>query len=102
MKKSYVSCFVAILCALSLLTPSRLSARQTARPHASGWEMVEDLGQCGLSPADLFVRDEGSPARFEDSSTKGASATGQGGIKEEIPDRYRPRYEEWKHEFLST
>jgi hypothetical protein len=101
MKKCYVSCFVAILCALWLLTPSRLSARQTVGLHSSRWD-IEDFSQCGLSSADLFITREDSSARFEDSYMNGASATGQGSIKEEIPDRYRARYQEWKTEFLST
>lgn len=101
MKKSYVSCFVAILCVLWLATPSRLSARQTAGLHSSRWN-IEDLSQCGLNSVNLFVTREDSSASFEDLYTKGSPITGQGGIKEEIPDRYRARYEEWKNEFLST
>jgi len=101
MKKFYAPCLVAILCALWLLTPSRLSARQTARLHSSRWEM-EDLSRCGLSSANLFVSQEDSSASLEDSYTKGAPNAGPGGIREEIPGRYRARYEEWKEEFLST
>jgi hypothetical protein len=101
MKKSYVACFVAILISLWLSTPSRLNARQPVGLRLSRWD-VPDLSQCGLSSIDLFVTPEESSIRLEDSDTKGASIKEQGGIKEEISERYRARYDEWKNEFLST
>jgi YD repeat-containing protein len=37
-----------------------------------------------------------------DSSSDPISYTERGGIKEEIPDKFRDKYEAWKNEFLST
>jgi len=101
MKKSYVACFAVILFALWLSPPSRLAARAAAGLRLSKWD-VSDFGQCGLGSADFFVTTEESIVRPADASPGGASVTEQGGIKEEIPERYRTRYEQWKNEFLST
>src|SRR4051812_39824279 len=98
MKKSYVACFAVILFALGLSPPSRLAA---AGLRLSKWD-VSDFGQCGLRSADFFVTAEESIVCPADASPGGASVTEQGGIKEEIPERYRDRYEQWKNEFLST
>lgn len=40
--------------------------------------------------------------RRDASSLEHGSSTGSGGIKEEIPDKFRDRYLTWKNEFLST
>jgi hypothetical protein len=36
------------------------------------------------------------------ASSEPVSSTDRGGIKEEIPDKFRNRYETWRNEFLST
>src|SRR5689334_371773 len=102
MKKPAVACFVAILVSLWLSLPAHLDARQRARLRSSGGE-VTDFGQCGLSSAGLFVTDEESSDRPPaDADVKGLPVREQGGIKEEIPERYRARYEGWRNEFLQT
>lgn len=100
MKKSYVACCVAILVSLWLSPLSRLDARQPAGLRLNDWR-VPDFSQRGLSAEDLFMTTE-EPSVRPDARTKGAGVTEQGGIKEEIPERYRARYEQWKDEFLST
>lgn len=101
MKNPSAACFVALLVSLWFSPPACLDARQPARPRSSRWDAT-DFTQCGLMSADLFVTAEGSPDRLAGVRTKGLPVTEQGGIKEEIPDRYRARYVGWRNEFLST
>ena len=105
MKKFYAACTVAIFASSLWLSPTaRLSARPTGEAARSGKWNVTDFSQCGLGSEDLFVAAPESSARgAADSPTRGRShAASGGGIREEIPDRYRARYGEWKNEFLST
>ena len=37
-----------------------------------------------------------------DKSSRATAANDQGGIREEIPAKYLPRYQQWKREFLAT
>lgn len=101
MKKSYVAGFVAVLVSLWLAPASRSDARPPAGRGFSQWGGA-DFDQCGLSSTDLYITAAETSTSPEEKDTKRAPATEAGGIKEEIPDRYRPRYEQWKNAFLAT
>jgi len=43
----------------------------------------------------------GAPA-ISDKATEKSAANGPGGIREEVPAKFLPRYQQWKKEFLAT
>jgi YD repeat-containing protein len=53
------------------------------------------------APLSLVAACHGGPATTDQPSGKTA-ANDQGGIREEIPQKYLPRYQQWKKEFLAT
>lgn len=105
MKTSRSRFFLLLLVSLCWLAPGvglNAQERSGLRPNERG------LAELRLSGSDLFVS---SPALnnapdfhsgFESSLEPPSFMDERGGIKEEIPDKYRDRYEEWKREFLST
>jgi hypothetical protein len=102
MKTFRITCSFLILALLSCFFPS---IHHYAQQQA---ELSEDRG----SPASLRQNRQSSPGLFPTLAavTYGAASYGEptpsadqgGGIKEEIPDKYRARYEAWKNEFVST
>src|ERR1044072_2465987 len=108
MKPSRSCFFLLLLASLCWFAPgTRLNAQEQSDLRPS----KRDLAELRLSGSDLFVS---FPALnnapdfhyfdfdFESSLEPPSGADEHGGIKEEIPDKYRDRYEEWKREFLST
>ncbi len=100
MKMLRVSCSFLFLLQLLWLLPARsLNAQQQIELPSNR----DRVAQATQSPLELFQSAKRvlySPAASytmpQPSSSEASS------IKEEIPDKYRARYEEWKREFLST
>lgn len=85
---------LAFLCA-----PSGNTALQ---PKAAA-ERVAGIARAIMSPEsgpELVAAYHGAPRTVEKSSRR--SAADQTGIREEIPEKYLARYQQWKREFLST
>lgn len=100
MKMFRIPCSLLFLALCWWLSSSvSLNAQQQTEPPSNR----EGSFQARQSPLELFQRAKTAlygpaasytrlPPSVEDASS----------IKEEIPDRYRARYEEWKNEFLAT
>ncbi|HEY0320542.1 MAG TPA: hypothetical protein VGC66_06170 [Pyrinomonadaceae bacterium] len=74
-------------------------AQQQAALRVDTGSLLQDMqSPPGLFPTAAGVIDSAAVLSAEPAT----SADQAGGIKEEIPDKYRARYEAWKREFLST
>ena len=92
---SRVLCILLVLICVGLGSPARFSYGKqllhTSPLLLRNASSSPNLDSSGLS-APNYLRSNNS--RDPESST--------GGIKEEIPEKYKKRYEEWKTDFLST
>ena len=93
---SRVSCVLLVLVCVGLCSPARFSyGKQNEHtrplPVRNASDLLNKLDPSGLS-APTYHR--GNNSRLPASDTVG--------IKEQIPEKYRRRYEEWKKDFLST
>jgi YD repeat-containing protein len=78
-------------------------AGKTAFQPKVAAERVSEVARAILSPEsgpELVAAYHGVPAAAEKSSPR--SAGDQTGIREEIPEKFLPRYQQWKREFLAT
>ncbi len=84
--------------------PARLTA-QRLEPRSVGPRLPElranQLSFSDLQPAASARHEHGSSGSGP-SEYKSSWAPTAGGIREEIADKYKKRYQEWKDEFLST
>jgi hypothetical protein len=77
-------------------------AQQQAAPRLGTGSSISSL-QDRQSLLGLFSTASSWSSTLVASSERSASSADQvGGIKEEIPDKYKARYEAWKNEFLFT
>jgi len=84
--------------------PARLTA-QRLEPRSVGPRLPEQranrLSLSVLQPAASARHEHGSSGSVP-GEYKSSWAPTAGGIREEIADKYKKRYQEWKDEFLST
>jgi len=91
--------FVLLGSLLFLVTPAGWTARSSANR-----ERQSELARARLTPetsSALIARYHGKTSASEKFSG-GLPAKDQGGIREEVPEKYLVRYEQWKKEFLAT
>jgi hypothetical protein len=103
MKTLRIPCSFLLLILLSCLFPSasHYAQQQAALSLEAGsrtGSAADRQSLLGLLPA-APPRSSTTVASYNQPAS---SAEQAGGIKEEIPDKYRARYEAWKDEFLST
>src|SRR4051812_22839195 len=90
-----------LIALLSSLFPTAIQHAQSKDAPRVEKEGLRSLPQEGQGARGLFQAFMSRP-KSADPFLEPISSIGQGGIKEEIPDKFRGRYETWKHEFLST
>ena len=94
---------VFIICAAS---PLRFYSLDTGiRPESVGCNSIWFAGYQPSYFSPLIIRSD-AIENFEDSDTDSSGMTVRtptdGGIKEDVPDKYKERFEKWKAELLST
>jgi hypothetical protein len=93
-------CLLLVALVLTSAPTVTLRAQQRAVAPANMRAALENFNGRWQGSLKSFSTLTGASRRtsaLEPSATKGS-----GGIREEIPDRFRERYEGWKREFLST
>jgi YD repeat-containing protein len=83
-----------------LCSPAGRTAYQSATPGERRLETARAILLSESSPS-LVAEYHGLPAPTDRPVGK-LPANDQGGIREEIPEKYLARYQQWKKEFLST
>lgn len=103
MRRPRIPYFFALIISpcLSLLLPVQVKAQQQAHPaldalRFDGQQQSPDT--CG----GLIAAQTRSSVAYAPGAAPVRLTTGGGGIKEDISDKYKARYQEWKNEFLST
>lgn len=98
---SYFVLLASLSCLLS--PPARLAAHRPGGPPSAvqSLSIPQSLSRPYLSSAALIEEYHGHAN--EVALAAGRSPDDQkGGIREDIPDKYKARYQEWKKEFLAT
>lgn len=99
MKIPRTACFSLLLASMLGFFPAPLNAQQQAELRFDTGGLNRSLQSSPLLFLTLWET-RGEPAALYIQPAP--SAEQNGGIKEEVPDKYRARYEEWKNEFIST
>lgn len=92
--------FILLTSLSFLFSPSGRTAHPTRIPGGRGTEAARAILLSETSPS-LVAEYHGTTPTVDKSAEKSAAAD-QGGIREEIPEKYMARYQQWKKEFLST
>ena len=105
MKTTRTTCFFLIITLLQWFVPAALPLGQQLADARAGLRGSLELPRVGRSFLELHPTTIGAHDYHSDSfiySEAPPDAESSGGIREEIPDRYKARYQRWKTEFLST
>ena len=95
MRKSRISSFFVLVVLLCAVFPVCLNAQKQEPPTAKEQNNVSVL----LEP---YTVQQSLMAVSANSKSSAYQGYDNGGIKEDVPKKYRERYERWKNDFLST